>query len=180
MGRTPPRNTTKAPGSKPRGKRSRCQGGGALPIHIFVVDTGRPKMNQNSGRLIVLRTPVCFQPKTREAYFCSWRPCGTTTPFHQTTRLQATQTRTPPRLHARPRFRRPQDWRGLAAWVRSLPLALTDSVDEHGKSRVELHTLLGTRKRAGREGDGDHGAGDWNPKRWVVLWWLVALGGGGS
>ena len=35
-----------------------------------------------------------------------------------------------------------QDWRGLAAWVRSLPLGTTiDSVDEEGKSGVELQKL---------------------------------------
>lgn len=31
-----------------------------------------------------------------------------------------------------------QDWRGLAAWVRSLPLKTMDLVDEEGKSGVDL------------------------------------------
>ena len=31
-----------------------------------------------------------------------------------------------------------QDWRGLAAWVRSLPFSVGDYVDEHGKSCVDL------------------------------------------
>ena len=34
-----------------------------------------------------------------------------------------------------------QDWRGLAAWVRSLPFSVTDYVDEEGKSCVDLDKL---------------------------------------
>ncbi|CAE8723169.1 unnamed protein product [Polarella glacialis] len=36
-----------------------------------------------------------------------------------------------------------QDWRGLAAWVRSLPLSPQDCIDEHGKSCVDLARLEG-------------------------------------